>query len=217
MKYVITFLLTLTHLISISQVFPTPGEYPDLQQTEDALITKPPNELKRFKFEIEYTPLSDIQPVFLFKTRKHNYWGMKILSSSIFFLSNEQTEDIFEEKNFWAFQTTIFASSKLSPAIEYSYSSHHDVFNFFYRKHLKNRREDYLDIGFFYNYSRPIAHSFNIQHFGFETSYFYKLTNSVFIGSSIQIGPHISNTIDGAFYSGFALNFSYLVFKFNIN
>jgi hypothetical protein len=40
MKYVITFLLTLTYLISVSQVFPTPGEYPDLVDDNSFTILK---------------------------------------------------------------------------------------------------------------------------------------------------------------------------------
>ncbi len=38
------------------------------QQSKGIIDSKSPNELKAFKFELEYTPLSDIQPILLLKT-----------------------------------------------------------------------------------------------------------------------------------------------------
>ena len=204
MKYILTTLFLLFVLLTYGQ------------QAEETLKIKPAKEFKRFSFELEYTPLSDIQPVFLFKTNKDNCLGMKILSSSALFLFSENTNDLFGEKNFWSFQTTMFISFRFSTMFEYSYSYHNDIFNLFYRKYFNRKMLNYIDFGLFYNYGNPKASSFAIHHIGFETSYSYRITNNISLGCSVQVGPHISMSIDDIFYSGFAISASYLVINFKI-
>jgi hypothetical protein len=184
------------------------------QQAEETLITKPPNELKPFKFELEYTPLSDIQPVFLLKTKKNNYWGIKILSSSLFTLSNDKTIELFQINPITGFQTTVFAGINANPYIILNHIAENDILNLFYRKYFKENRH-FVDVGYFYSYG-TIA-PFGIHHFGNEISYQINFSKHISAGSSIKLGPYYSYSNDyGLFYGGFGISLSYLLLTFNI-
>ena len=185
-----------------------------LSQAQETNKLKAPG--KHFSFELEYTPLSDVQPVFLIRTRKGNQWGIKILSSSLFFLYYEQTEDIFEEKNFWGFQTTILGGFGRENLFEWSYSSHNDIVNVFYRKQIQHRFVQRIETGIFLNYANPVDISYQVLHYGMEFSCFHRLTRNISIGNSIQIGPYSFSKEFIWHYGGIAINYSYFVVSFNL-
>jgi len=59
--------------------------------------------LKPFKFELEYTPLSDIQPVLLLRTTEKSYVGIKFISSSFIFNEYSKLRELFQKKPYWGF------------------------------------------------------------------------------------------------------------------